>query len=344
MPGRRWPDVVDLPWPVPGLPLHRGAQSPLRQQPPQPGSSTTRWRPTSPRTTCWPCTAGRRSWASARSSIRGDYRMLEWLELYRRAGGRMNVIGQTASEMHDVFANIRILAAAGVAAIYHHGTATDKFWQAGRIDDCLPYLKCMRDCGVAVGLATHIPEVIEHAEEQRLGRRLLPGQPLQHLARAAGIAHRHRRRRRLRPRAVPGRGPPADARDHPRDAQAGAGVQGSRRRAAVRLTPTACRPRSWTPTRTSSPPTASSSGLFPKHFDQVQVDLEHAEHACRATVARSAPDRSGPRARVAVGAEELHGLLAAGLGTRMVQVGRGGVTQRRHRDDLHRLGRRPAAT
>ena len=53
----------------------------------------------------------------------------------------MNVIAQTASEMHDVLANIRVLAAAGAEAIYHHGTQTDKFWREGRIDDCLPYLR-----------------------------------------------------------------------------------------------------------------------------------------------------------------------------------------------------------
>ena len=96
--------------------------------------------------------------------IRGDFRMLNWLELYRRQGGRMNVIGQTASEMHDVSANIRIMAAAGAEAIYHHGTQTDRFWREDRIDDCLPYLKCMRDSGTAVGLASHIPEVLQYAE------------------------------------------------------------------------------------------------------------------------------------------------------------------------------------
>ena len=97
--------------------------------------------------------------------IRGDYRMLNLLELYRRQDGKMNVIGQTASEMHDILVNIRIMAAAGVEAIYHHGTQTDKFWRQGRIDQCLDYLKCMRDQGVSVGLATHIPQVIEYAEE-----------------------------------------------------------------------------------------------------------------------------------------------------------------------------------
>lgn len=98
---------------------------------------------------------------------RGDYhRVLYWLELFRREGGRLHWIAQTASEMADVFQNIRVLSAAGAVGIYHHGTQTDRFWREGRIDDCLDYLKCMRDCGVQVGLGTHIPEVIEYSEEQ----------------------------------------------------------------------------------------------------------------------------------------------------------------------------------
>jgi hypothetical protein len=98
---------------------------------------------------------------------RGDYhRVLYWLELFRREGGRLHWIAQTASEMHDVFQNIRILAAAGAIGIYHHGSQTDRFWQAGEIDKVEDYLKCMRDCGVQVGLGTHIPEVIVYAQER----------------------------------------------------------------------------------------------------------------------------------------------------------------------------------
>jgi hypothetical protein len=97
---------------------------------------------------------------------RGDYhRILHWFELFRRQGGRLHWIAQTASEMSDVFQNIRVLAAAGAIGIYHHGTRTDKCWLAGRIDTVRDYLACMRDAGVQVGLGTHTPEVIEYAEE-----------------------------------------------------------------------------------------------------------------------------------------------------------------------------------
>jgi hypothetical protein len=98
---------------------------------------------------------------------RGDYhRVLYWIELFRRQSGSLHWIAQTASEMHDVFQNIRILAAAGAQGIYHHGSRTDHFWQEGQIDRMNDYLKCMRDSGVQVGLGTHIPEVIVHAEEK----------------------------------------------------------------------------------------------------------------------------------------------------------------------------------
>ncbi len=98
---------------------------------------------------------------------RGDYhRILYWLELFRREGGQLQWLAQTASEMSDIFSNIRVLAAAGAIGVYHHGTQTDRFWLEGRIDEVRDYLKCIRDTGVQVGLGTHTPEVIEYAEER----------------------------------------------------------------------------------------------------------------------------------------------------------------------------------
>jgi len=97
---------------------------------------------------------------------RADFhRILYWLELFKREGGQLHWIAQTASEMADVFQNIRVTVAAGAFAIYHHGSRTDNLWLDGRIDEVRDYLTCMRDCGVQVGLGTHIPEVIEYAEE-----------------------------------------------------------------------------------------------------------------------------------------------------------------------------------
>ena len=98
---------------------------------------------------------------------RGDYhRVVYWLELFKREGGRIQWIAQTASEMHDVFENIRVIAATGAIGIYLHGSRTDRLWLEGSIDKANDYLKCIRDQGVRVGLGTHTPEVIEYAEDR----------------------------------------------------------------------------------------------------------------------------------------------------------------------------------
>ena len=98
---------------------------------------------------------------------RGDYhRVMYWLDLYKREGGNLHWIAQTASEMSSVFDNIRVIAAAGAVGIYHHGSRTDNLWLEGRIDLVEDYLKEIRDTGCQVGLGTHNPQVIEYAEEK----------------------------------------------------------------------------------------------------------------------------------------------------------------------------------
>ena len=98
---------------------------------------------------------------------RGDFhRILYWRELFVREGGYLHFIAQTASEMHDIFSNIRVIAATGAQAIYHHGTRTDNLWLDGRVDEVEDYLKCMRDTGVQVGMASHNPEVFDYVEDK----------------------------------------------------------------------------------------------------------------------------------------------------------------------------------
>ena len=103
--------------------------------------------------------AGIDTWQS-----RGDRHIVRLLHEYRLEGGRMQWIAQTASELGDIPRHIRDLAGEGAAGIYHHGTATDKFWQAGRIDVVRDLCKVMRDAGVRVGVGTHIPEVVDSIE------------------------------------------------------------------------------------------------------------------------------------------------------------------------------------
>ena len=213
--------------------------------------------------------------------IRGDYRMLDWLELYRREGGAMNVVAQTASEMHDVMVNIRVLAAAGVVAIYHHGTQTDRFWHEGRIDDCLDYLRCMRDCGVAVGLGTHVPAVVEYAEQRGWDVDFYMAclYDLSHGPResqiVSGSTSGYAREQYLpadRERML------ATIRATPKP------VLAFKALAAGRLceTPSGVREAFRDAYAGIKPADAVVVGLFPKHTDQVQADLEYAGEACRA--------------------------------------------------------------
>jgi len=216
--------------------------------------------------------------------IRGSYDMLDWVELHRREGGRMNVIGQTASEMHGVFSNIRVMAAAGVEAVYHHGTQTDKFWREGRIDDTVDYLKCMRDSGVAVGLGTHQPEIVDYAQQH--GWDLDFYVPcIYNLSRVARESM-----------AITGRSAYDTERYLPEDrdemCRTIRGVDKPCVAFKVLAATRHCRTQDdvreafryiFTHIKATD---AISVGLFPKHIDQVALDLEYCEDACRAAAAK----------------------------------------------------------
>lgn len=95
---------------------------------------------------------------------RADRHILRVIHEYRRQGGTMQWIAQTASELADLYKNVRDIAAHGAIAAYHHGSRTDRLWVEGRIDEVLPLLRAMREAGLQVGLGTHFPEVIDYAE------------------------------------------------------------------------------------------------------------------------------------------------------------------------------------
>ncbi|MEA1996232.1 MAG: hypothetical protein U9N45_01270 [Gemmatimonadota bacterium] len=98
---------------------------------------------------------------------RGDYhRMFHYLEIFRREGGDLKFIAQTASEMYDVHHNIRMIHTFGAIAIYHHGSRSDELWREGKIDEVQDYLKSIRDTGLLVGMAAHIPEVFDYVEDK----------------------------------------------------------------------------------------------------------------------------------------------------------------------------------
>ena len=96
---------------------------------------------------------------------RGDFHTMRMYLEYCERGGNIQWLVQTASEYRDLLANIDRMASFGPIAMYHHGTHTDNSWHEGKIDQVQDYLKRIHDHGLPAGLGTHIPEVIEYAEE-----------------------------------------------------------------------------------------------------------------------------------------------------------------------------------
>ncbi|MBL8232849.1 MAG: hypothetical protein JNL98_30400 [Bryobacterales bacterium] len=105
--------------------------------------------------------AGVNTWQS-----RADRHIMRLLHEYRQEGGRIQWIAQTASEYGDLRRNLSEASALRPIAIYHHGSMTDKHWLAGRPETIAEALKQIRQTGAMVGLGTHIPEVVDHAESK----------------------------------------------------------------------------------------------------------------------------------------------------------------------------------
>ena len=97
---------------------------------------------------------------------RGDALILACIREYWAEGGTMRFIAQTASELRDLHGHVRHLAQFGAVGIYIHGTWTDRHYLSGNMAEVRDLAKAIRDTGAAVGLGTHIPEVIRLAEEE----------------------------------------------------------------------------------------------------------------------------------------------------------------------------------
>jgi len=79
----------------------------------------------------------------------------------------MHWIAQTTPESLSFDSNIKQITAMGPIAIYHHGTMTDMLYKQGEIGELARRLAVIRGTGLAVGLCTHMPEVIAYAQEHR---------------------------------------------------------------------------------------------------------------------------------------------------------------------------------
>lgn len=96
---------------------------------------------------------------------RGDRHQMRMFLEHRQNGGQMQWIAQTASEFSYISGNIAEIARYEPIAVYHHGTHTDNSWHTGEIDSVRDLLKAIHDQGLPAGIGTHIPQVVEYAEE-----------------------------------------------------------------------------------------------------------------------------------------------------------------------------------
>jgi len=97
---------------------------------------------------------------------RGNRLMMRMILEHRENGGQLHWLAQTASEFRDIKANIAEIRRYQPFAIYHHGTHTDNAWHTGRMEEVREIIRAIKEQGLPAGLGTHIPEVIQYAEDK----------------------------------------------------------------------------------------------------------------------------------------------------------------------------------
>ena len=97
--------------------------------------------------------------------LRSDRHIFRMMREFRRAGGDMHWIAQTAPEMISFEGNIWQIMRNRPAAIYLHGSDTDSLFMDGNYDEIKRRLGVIKRTGKSTGLCTHMPQVIEYAEE-----------------------------------------------------------------------------------------------------------------------------------------------------------------------------------
>lgn len=217
---------------------------------------------------------------------RGDFhRILYWRELFLREGGQLKFITQTASEMHDVFSNIKVIAATGAEGIYLHGTKVNNWWLDGEIDKAEDYLKCMRDCGVQVGIGSHIPEVFDYVEDK--------GWDVDFYMTCFYNLHKQKRESTLVDPFNKGANEEFNEADPPKMIQI---IQNTDRMClAFKILAAGRRCRTQEDVREAfeyafaniKEKDAVVVGMFPKYDDQIRLNIEHTLHAIQATAGES---------------------------------------------------------
>lgn len=100
---------------------------------------------------------------------RGDMHMLRLIHEFQQEGGRLNWICMTGGEFGNFDGHIHQIMQYRPTAIYHHGSVTDGMFKAGEYEELHRCLEVIKSHGVPAGLGTHMPNVLEYAEEHNWG-------------------------------------------------------------------------------------------------------------------------------------------------------------------------------
>ena len=98
----------------------------------------------------------------------GDPYMTRLIKEFEADGGKLKYIWQPYMPMNQQV-SMRQMKEVNTIGIYHQGTTTDNLYEAGNIDAIKENIKMWRELGTPVGLASHVPEVIERCEEEDWG-------------------------------------------------------------------------------------------------------------------------------------------------------------------------------
>jgi len=92
---------------------------------------------------------------------RSDHHIQRILMEYWDEGGKIQWIAQSSSEVADQLRVIRSSATLGAVGAFLHGGVVDHWYTQGRHDELREAVAVMRECGVAAGMAAHMPHVHE---------------------------------------------------------------------------------------------------------------------------------------------------------------------------------------
>lgn len=89
----------------------------------------------------------------------------DWLR-YKEEGGKLQLLLLSRPNFNDQPEMLKRAVKLKPMGIAQHGATTNRFWDSGKFDGCLDYLKRIRDTGCMVGLSCHNPAEVEYSDEK----------------------------------------------------------------------------------------------------------------------------------------------------------------------------------